>query len=163
MNKLNPAHILLVEDNPADARLVCEALREHRILTEVHHVPDGEEALAFLSREPPYTDAPRPDLVFLDLNLPKVDGHQVLDHMKGADALRQIPVVVLTSSDADEDVKRAYEGHVNSYVTKPMDFDKFLALIQDLGIYWFSVVRLPTQAQGHRGRDPDTSDDRPAE
>ena len=137
-----PIEILLVEDNPADARLTMEALKDHRILNNVHHVQDGEEGLAFLRREPPHEHAPRPDLVLLDLNLPRLEGHGVLEEMKKDVDLREIPVVILTTSEEAQD-----ELHASSYVTKPVDFEAFMSVIQDLGIYWFTVVRLPSRAE----------------
>lgn len=135
--------ILLVEDNPGDVRLMREALRERRIQYHMSVVEDGEQALAFLYQQPPFEQARRPDLIFLDLNLPKKDGREVLAEVKEHDSLRRIPVVVLTTSDADRDVQRAYELHANCYVKKPVDLDRFLSVIHACEEFWLKVVRLP--------------------
>lgn len=137
--------ILLVEDNPADARLVREALAESDVVAELHWVSSGEEALSFLRHEPPFTKSPTPDLVLLDLNLPGLKGQEVLVEMKSDPALLSIPVVVLTSSGAKQDVLDAYGAHVNSYVVKPTDFEQFLALMGTIQTYWLSSVALPTR------------------
>lgn len=137
--------ILLVEDNPGDVRLMREALRERRVRYHMSVVEDGEQALAFLHRLPPFQEARRPDLIFLDLNLPKKDGREVLAELKEHDSLRRIPVVVLTTSDADRDVQRAYELHANCYVKKPVDLDRFLSVIHACEEFWLTVARLPHQ------------------
>jgi CheY-like chemotaxis protein len=137
--------ILLVEDNPADARLTREAFIDSKMVNTLHHVRDGDEAMAFLNRKPPYADAPRPDVVLLDLNMPGMDGRAVLAAMKSDPHLKTIPVVVLTTSEADEDIVRSYELHANCYVTKPVDFDKFVTIVQAIDDFWVSVVRLPPQ------------------
>jgi len=135
--------ILLVEDSPGDARLTREALAEGKLKNVLHLVEDGEQALAFLRGEDGYADAPRPDLVLLDLNLPRVDGREVLAEMKADPDLKRIPVVVLTTSSADEDVLRAYELAANCYITKPVDLDKFLGVVRSIEEFWLTVVRLP--------------------
>lgn len=136
--------ILLIEDDPADARLAQIALKEAKVYSVVHHVRDGVEALDFLRRKAPdFTTAPRPDLVLLDLNMPRMDGRQVLQAMKGDSDLKTIPVVVLTTSDVDRDIAASYALGANSFVTKPMDVDEFCAVIRGIESYWFSVVRLP--------------------
>jgi CheY-like chemotaxis protein len=140
-----PIEILLVEDNPGDARLTREALREGRMRNRLHHMRDGVEALAFLRREAPFEDAPMPDLVLLDLNLPRKNGTQVLAEMKEEPRLRLIPVVVLTTSEAEQDVLRTYELHANCYITKPVDLDKFLAIVRAVEEFWVDIVKLPNR------------------
>lgn len=138
-----PIQILLVEDSPSDVAMTVAALREGRVTNDLHIVGDGEDAMAFLRREAPYTSMPWPDLVILDLNLPRMDGREVLREMKNDDHLKTIPVVVLTTSAAEGDVLRSYELHANSYVTKPVDYQSFLAAVRGLEEFWFSIVRLP--------------------
>ena len=140
-----PIEILLVEDNAGDVRLTTEALHEGHVANNLSVAKDGAEALAMLRREPPYGDAPRPDLVLLDLNLPKMDGRQVLAAIKNDPELRRIPVVVLTTSKAEEDVLRSYDLHANSYITKPVDFDQFLAVVQSIESFWLTIVTLPAK------------------
>lgn len=135
--------ILLVEDNPGDARLAQEALKESKVTNNLSIVTDGEQAIDFLNREGEYSNAPVPDLIFLDLNLPKKDGREVLADIKSNEALRRIPVVVLTTSEADEDILKSYDLHANCYVTKPLDFDQFKKAIISLNEFWFSIVKLP--------------------
>jgi chemotaxis family two-component system response regulator Rcp1 len=135
--------ILLVEDNPGDARLTREALRDGKVRNHLHVVEDGVEAMAFLRREGRYGDAPRPDLVLLDLNLPRKSGREVLADVKSDPALARIPIVVLTTSQADEDVAKAYEYHANCYITKPVDFDQFVGVVRSIEEFWFTIVRLP--------------------
>jgi CheY-like chemotaxis protein len=142
--------ILLVEDNPADARLTREAFVDSKMVNTLHHVRNGDEAMAFLNRKPPYADAPRPDVVLLDLNMPGMDGRAVLAEMKSDPHLKTIPVVVLTTSEAEEDIARSYELHANCYVTKPVDFDKFVTIVQAIDDFWVSVVRLPPQPPAAR-------------
>jgi two-component system, chemotaxis family, response regulator Rcp1 len=137
------AQILLVEDNEADIRLTREALSEVKLLNELHVARDGEEALAFLSREGRYARVPRPDLVLLDLNLPRKDGREVLAEMKAHPDLRTIPVVILTTSRAEEDVVRTYRLHANAYVQKPVDFEAFIQVVKAIEDFWFSIVKLP--------------------
>jgi CheY-like chemotaxis protein len=139
----NKVTILLVEDNPADADLTRESLLDCKILHDLHVAVDGVHALHFLRRHPPYEDAPRPDLIFLDLNLPRMDGRELLSELKADSDLRRIPVVVLTSSKAEEDVVRSYELHASAYVTKPVDLDGFWTIIKAIEGFWFSVVRFP--------------------
>jgi chemotaxis family two-component system response regulator Rcp1 len=138
-----PVEILLVEDNLGDARLTQEALKEGKIRNNLHHVKDGVEALAFLRREGGYNNAPTPDIVLLDLNLPKKDGRQVLADMKADDALKTIPVVVLTTSEAEQDILRSYALHANCYVTKPVDLEKFISIVRAIEDFWLAVVKLP--------------------
>jgi len=142
-----PAHILLVEDSPSDVALTLAALRDGHMANEVHVVRDGEQAMSFLRGEPPYGDAPRPDLILLDLNLPRKDGREVLSEMKCDERLRAIPVVVLTTSTADADVQHAYESYANAFVSKPVDFDEFFAAIRGIENFWLSIVRLPSAVQ----------------
>jgi chemotaxis family two-component system response regulator Rcp1 len=141
-----PVIILLVEDNPADARLTAEGLKRAKVLNQLHVVEDGEEAIAFLRHEGRFADAPRPDLVFLDLNLPKLDGREVLAIVKEDPNLAHIPIVVLTSSDADADVMKAYKAKANCYVKKPVMFQEFLSTIKLIDDFWLTVVKLPREA-----------------
>ncbi len=137
------AEILLVEDNPADVRLTMEAMRESKMSNHITAVGDGEEALEYLQRTGRHTGAKRPDLILLDLNLPRKDGREVLQEIKAIDELRRIPVVVLTTSKAEEDIMRTYDLHANCYITKPMDLDKFIEVIQQIEGFWLSIVSLP--------------------
>jgi CheY-like chemotaxis protein len=137
-------NILLVEDNPADVRLTEEALKEAaNALTRLHVAMDGAEALEFLHKRGEYANAPRPDLMLLDLNLPRVDGRQVLAEVKGHPDLRRIPVVVLTTSPSEDDIIDAYNQHVNSYIRKPVDLDEFLSVLKAIDDYWLGSVALP--------------------
>jgi CheY-like chemotaxis protein len=138
-----PIDILLVEDNLADRVLTKEALEEARIANRLHTVDDGIEALAFLRRQGIYAGSPTPDLILLDLNMPRMDGREFLAVFKGDPALRHIPVVVLTTSKAEEDVARSYNLRANCYITKPVDFDQFLAVIKTIEEFWLNVVTLP--------------------
>ena len=140
-----PVDILLVEDNPGDVRLTREALREGKVRNNLHCVMDGVEALTFLRREAHFSDSPRPDLILLDLNLPRKDGRQVLAEVKSDPRLRQIPVVVMTTSKADEDVIRSYDLHANCYIPKPLDLDHFIQVIQGIEDFWLTIVKLPTR------------------
>ena len=135
--------ILLVEDNAGDVLLTREALREGHVRNNLTVAQDGVEALAMLRGDPPYNGTPRPDLVLLDLNLPKMDGRQVLAEMKGDADLRRIPVVVLTTSKAEQDVMKSYDLHANSYITKPVDFDQFIQMVRSIETFWLTVVTLP--------------------
>src|SRR6266567_7802390 len=135
--------VLVVEDNPVDVRLTISALRDARVMNEVHVVEDGEQALQFLRREGQYAAAPRPDLVFLDLNIPKIDGHRVLSSMKSDDYLKRIPVVVVSGSDRDQDVNLAYDEQVCAYIVKPTDPDKYFSAIRSTKELWFHIVTLP--------------------
>ncbi|WP_408959384.1 response regulator [Natrinema sp. 74] len=144
-SRAEPAQILLVEDNPGDVRLTKEAFKQGRIENDLHVVSDGTEALDFLTQRDDYADAPRPDLILLDLNLPGKDGEDVLEELKDDPALRSIPVIVLTSSRAEEDVVKSYELHANAYLTKPVDPDEFIETVRAFEKFWFSVVRLPPE------------------
>ncbi len=135
--------ILLVEDNPGDTRLVIEAMREAKLENYIHVVEDGIEAMQFLRHEGRFGDAPRPDLVLLDLNLPKKDGRAVLAEVKADPVLKRIPVVVLTTSQAEEDVLRAYDLHANCYITKPVDMEQFMKVVAQIDDFWVRVVTLP--------------------
>ncbi len=140
-----PVEILMVEDNPGDVRLTREALKEGKVRNHLHWVDDGVKALAFLRREGEHAGAPRPDLILLDLNLPRMDGREVLGRIKADPSLRHIPVVILTSSQAEQDVVRAYDLHANCYVTKPVDLDRFITVVKSIEDFWFSIVRLPPE------------------
>jgi CheY-like chemotaxis protein len=135
--------ILLVEDNPGDERLTREALKEGKVYSNLHWVKDGVEAMEFLQQKGKYKDAPRPDIILLDLNLPKKDGREVLQDIKSDENLRRIPVVVLTTSKAEEDVLRSYNRHANCYVTKPVDLEKFIVVVKSIDVFWLTVVTLP--------------------
>lgn len=135
--------ILMVEDNPGDVRLAQEALKESKVRNNMSVVWDGEEAISFLRREGKYSDSPRPDLILLDLNLPKKDGTQVLADIKEDPHLRRIPVVILTTSEADRDILKTYDLHANCYITKPVDFDKFVEVVKAVDNFWLTIVRLP--------------------
>ena len=138
-----PVEILLVEDNPTEVYLTRSALEDAEIGNRLSVVHDGEEAMQFLRREGRFGDAPTPDLILLDLNLPKKDGREVLAEVKGDPELRQIPVIVLTTSGHDEDIERAYALHANSYIRKPVDFDQFAGVIRGIDRFWFDIVTLP--------------------
>jgi two-component system, chemotaxis family, response regulator Rcp1 len=141
-----PPIILIVEDNPADVRLTREAFAETRLQPTLHVARDGVEALAFLRRQAPFDDAPAPDLILLDLNLPRKDGREVLREIKRDPDLRRTPVVVLTTSHAPADVQQSYALHANCYITKPVDLDRFLELVQRVEQFWLATVTLPTRA-----------------
>jgi chemotaxis family two-component system response regulator Rcp1 len=138
-----PIEILMVEDNPGDIRLAVEALKEGKVRNRMHTVGDGEEALAFLRRQGPYAEAPRPDLILLDLNLPKKPGQEVLAEIKEDPDLRRIPVVVLTVSEAEADILKTYNLHANCYITKPVDLDRFIEVVKSIEDFWLTVVMLP--------------------
>ena len=140
---VKPIEILLVEDNPGDADLAREALEGSKFHNDLHVVDDGEKAMAFLRREGPYADMPRPDLILLDLNLPRKDGRQVLAEIKSDDYLKRIPVVILTTSRAEEDVIKSYNLHANCFITKPIDLNQFLHVIRSIEDFWLSIVVLP--------------------
>ena len=135
--------ILLVEDNPGDARLTLEAMREAKVQNRMHVVEDGVEAMEFLRRQGRFADAPRPDLILLDLNLPRKDGRAVLAEVKSDPGLKRIPVVILTTSQAEEDVLRAYDLNANCYVTKPLDLEQFMKIVRLIDEFWVNVVTLP--------------------
>ena len=138
-----PVEILLVEDDPGDVLMTKEALADAKMANTLHVVPNGEEALQFLFQEGEYADAPRPGLILLDLNLPRVDGREVLARIKAEEALRRIPVVVLTTSEAEEDILRSYDLYANAYVTKPVDFEAFVKVVRQVDDFYINVVRLP--------------------
>jgi two-component system, chemotaxis family, response regulator Rcp1 len=138
-----PVEILLVEDNPGDERLTREALKEGKVYSNLHWVKDGVEAMQFLRRQGKYAAVPRPDIILLDLNLPKKDGREVLQDIKNDGDLKRIPVVVLTTSKAEEDVLRTYNLHANCYVTKPVDLEKFIVVVKSIDAFWLTVVTLP--------------------
>ncbi|MEI8038242.1 MAG: response regulator [Verrucomicrobiota bacterium] len=140
---ITPIEILLVEDNPGDVDLAREALEEGKVRNSLHVVGDGEAALDFLRGKGAYAAAPRPDLVLLDLNLPKMDGRQVLAEIKSDPALRSIPVVVLSTSRAEEDILKTYNLHANCYITKPIDLHQFIKVVQAIEEFWFTIVKLP--------------------
>lgn len=144
--------ILLVEDNPGDVRLTQEALKEAKASNRMNVVADGEEALQYLRREGRFADAVRPDLIFLDLNLPKKDGREVLAEIKSDPQLRSIPVVVLTTSNAELDILHAYDLHANCYITKPVDLDQFLHVVREIESFWLTLVALPARAVSSGGR-----------
>jgi CheY-like chemotaxis protein len=135
--------VLLVEDDPGDVLITKEAFAENKVRNQLNVVNDGVKALAYLRREDSYADAPRPDLILLDLNLPRLGGHEVLEQIKSDADLQCIPVVVLTTSDAEEDVLRSYNLHANAYVTKPVDFERFLSVVRQIDEFFVSVVKLP--------------------
>jgi chemotaxis family two-component system response regulator Rcp1 len=138
-----PIEILLIEDNPGDVRLTKEVLKEGKVRNNLQVVGDGVEAMAYLHRENSYTKAPRPDLILLDLNLPKKDGREVLQEIKADHQLKRIPVVVLTTSDADEDILKSYNLSANCYITKPVDLDQFISVIRSVEAFWLTIVTLP--------------------
>ncbi|WP_251330964.1 response regulator [Haloplanus pelagicus] len=145
MSEREPVEILLAEDNPGDVKLTRKALEKGRLANNLHVVNDGVETMQFLRGEGPYTETPRPDLVLLDLNMPRKDGREVLEEIKGSEDLKRIPVVVLTSSEAEEDVIKSYERHANAYLTKPVDFDGFIDVVSTLEEFWLQVVKLPPE------------------
>jgi CheY-like chemotaxis protein len=140
-----PAEILLVEDNPGDVRLTIEALRESKVANNLNVARDGVEALAYLRREGAYAGAVRPDLILLDLNMPRKDGREVLAEIKAEPALRTIPVVVLTTSRAEQDVLRSYELQANCYITKPVDLEQFITVVKSIENFWLTIVTLPNE------------------
>jgi CheY-like chemotaxis protein len=143
VDRPDPIEVLLVEDDPGDVLLIREAFEDNKVANRLHVVADGVEALEFMRRENGNEDAPRPDLVLLDLNLPRKDGREVLAEVKADDDLRSIPIVVLTTSQAEEDVLRSYDLHANAYVTKPVDFDRFIGVVRQIDQFFVSVVKLP--------------------
>jgi chemotaxis family two-component system response regulator Rcp1 len=143
--RFRPIEILLVEDNPGDVDLTIEALREGRVHNNLSVVEDGIEALQFLHRDQPFVDAPRPDIILLDLNLPRKDGREVLEEIKADNDLRRIPVVVLTTSDDERDIVNSYSQYVNCYINKPVDLDQFLTIVKSIENFWFTIVTLPPQ------------------
>ncbi len=144
---VRPIEILLVEDSSADVDLTREALEDAKVRNSLHVVRDGVEALAFLHREAPFGAAPRPDLILLDLNLPRKDGREVLAEIKDDSELRRIPVVILTTSEAEQDIVKSYDLHANCYVTKPVDLERFITVIRSIEDFWLAIVRLPSEAE----------------
>jgi chemotaxis family two-component system response regulator Rcp1 len=140
-----PIEILLVEDSPGDVRLTQEALRDAKVHNNLSVVSDGVEALAFLRREGTYAEVSQPDLILLDLNLPKKDGREVLAEIKRDPVLKRIPVVVLTTSEAEQDILESYELHANCYVTKPVDLDQFIRVVRSIEDFWLAIVKLPSE------------------
>jgi len=140
-----PIEILLVEDNPGDVRLTREAFKEGKVLNNLSVVEDGAEAMAFLRQQGKYADASRPDLILLDLNLPKKDGREVLPEIKGDTNLKRIPVVILTTSKAEQDILKTYNLHANCYVTKPVDLEQFISVVRFVQHFWLSIVKLPPE------------------
>ncbi|MEI6487878.1 MAG: response regulator [Bacteroidota bacterium] len=145
MENLRTINILLVEDNPGDVRLTQEVFKEGKIKNILHVVMDGEEALDYLNKRGKYTTAETPDLVLLDLNLPKIDGREVLEEIKKTPELKRIPVIVLTTSDAQADILKMYDNHANCYITKPVDFSQFINVVKSIEDFWLTIVKLPSQ------------------
>jgi CheY-like chemotaxis protein len=143
IDEATPIEVLLVEDDPGDVLITKEALVGSKLVHNLHVVDNGEKAIDYLERQGDYYDAPRPDLILLDLNLPRLDGREVLARIKADESLRQIPTVVLTTSNAEEDVLRSYDLHANAYVTKPVEFEAFIAVVRQIDDFFLSVVRLP--------------------
>jgi CheY-like chemotaxis protein len=142
-----PIEILLVEDSPGDVRLTQEALRDAKVQNNLHIASDGMEAKNFLWRQGKHANAPRPDLILLDLNLPKKSGQEILEDVKLDPSLKSIPVVILTTSEAGEDILRSYQLHANCYITKPVDLDQFLKVVKAIDNFWLTIVKLPTEAE----------------
>ena len=140
-----PIEVLLVEDNPGDVRLTREALKGSKVLNNLHVVENGEDALFFVRQQGAHINAPRPDLILLDLNLPKIDGREVLSNIKADENLKRIPVVILTTSQAEEDILKAYNLNANCYITKPVDFDQFLNVVRVVEEFWLTIVKLPSR------------------
>jgi CheY-like chemotaxis protein len=141
----NPIEILLVEDNPGDVRLIKEVFKDAKIYNAMQVAYDGEAAMEILRREGEYSDAPSPDLILLDLNLPKKDGREVLREIKGDESLKCIPVVILTTSNAEEDLIETYKMNANCYITKPVDLDQFINVVESIENFWLSIVKLPSR------------------
>lgn len=148
--KGKPVEILLVEDNAGDVRLTREALKDAKVLNNLHVARDGEEATEFLFRKGKHADAPRPDIIILDLNLPRKDGREVLAEIKADKELKRIPVVILTTSKSEEDVLKSYNLHANCYVTKPLDLDQFIGVVKSIQDFWFTVVKFSNEGEGTR-------------
>ena len=142
---MEAVEILLVEDDPGDVRLTQEALKDSKMRNNLHIVEDGIEALAFLRNEGDYADVPKPDIILLDLNLPRKDGREVLQEIKDDEKLKRIPVVILTTSENDEDILTSYNLHANCYITKPVDMNQFVQIVKTIEGFWFSIVKLPPQ------------------
>lgn len=142
-----PIEILLVEDNPGDAELILDELSEKKLRNRVHLAEDGQEALDFFNKTGKFKERPTPDIVLLDLNLPKVSGHEVLSFIKNSEEFRRIPVIVLTSSEADADILKSYDLQANSYIQKPVDLDKFLTIVRAIENFWFKIVKLSSEGR----------------
>lgn len=142
-----PIEVLLIEDSPGDVRLTREAFRDAKMAVQLHVVPDGVEAMSFLNHDGPHAKASRPDLILLDLNLPRMDGREVLAQIKEDERLKAIPVVVLTTSVSQEDIQRTYHLHANCYLTKPVDLNEFLRVVKSIDEFWLTLVKLPKQAE----------------
>jgi chemotaxis family two-component system response regulator Rcp1 len=143
LQSIYPIEILLVEDNPGDVRLTVEALKDGKVLNQLHVVEDGVAALDFLYMRAPYTNVPRPDLILLDLNLPRKNGREILAEIKSDDSLKTIPVVILTTSEAEQDILRAYSLHANCYISKPVGYDQFTNIVRSIEAFWLTIVKLP--------------------
>ena len=143
MSSGRPVEVLLVEDSPGDVRLTREALKEGKVRNNLNVVSDGVEAMEYLRRQGKYIDALRPDIVLLDLNMPRKDGREVLAEMKADDRLRRIPVVILTTSEAEQDILKTYDLHANCYLTKPVDLDQFISIVKSVENFWLTIVKLP--------------------
>ncbi len=139
-----PVEILLIEDNPVDIRMTQEAFRDYRVANNLHSVTDGEAGMDFIYQRGQYKDAPRPDLILLDLNLPKKGGREILEEVKADDHLRSIPIVILTTSELDEDIMGSYCHQANAFITKPIDFDDFVTMMRTIGDFWLTFVKLPS-------------------
>lgn len=146
---VRPVQILLVEDNPGDVGLTIEALKEAKVLNKLTVVKDGIEALSLLRRQGQHAHAARPDLILLDLNLPKKDGREVLAEIKADDNLKRIPVIILTTSENEQDVVKSYNLHANCYITKPLDLDRFIKVVKSIEDFWLGIVVLPKNGKGH--------------
>jgi len=142
-----PIEVLLVEDSPGDVRLTREAFKDAKVHINLHVASDGAAAMAFLERQGEHGNAPRPDLILLDLNLPKKDGREVLEEIKGSPTLKSIPVVILTTSASEKDILQSYQFHANCYITKPVDLDGFLEVVKSIDNFWLSVVKLPREGR----------------
>ncbi len=143
LNNMNPVNLLLIEDNPGDIKLIQETLKENRFLTELTVITDGEEALNFLKRRGEYEFEPHPDLILLDLNLPKLNGQEILAEIKKDEELKRIPVIVLTSSTEENDIYKSYNLNANCYISKPVDLDNFIKVIRSIENFWLTIVKLP--------------------
>jgi len=142
---IKPVRILLVEDNPGDVRLTQETFKENRVLNTLYVVPDGVEALAYLRNEGKYSNAPRPNMILLDLNLPRLSGNEVLKEIKSDEHLMSIPIVILTGSEAEADIARSYASHANCYIIKPVDLKQFIDVARSINDFWLSIVTLPPE------------------
>ena len=146
LERIKPIEILLIEDNPVDIRMTQEAFKDYRVANTLHAITDGEAAMDFIYQRGTYKDAPRPDLILLDLNLPKKDGREILDEVKADDKVRSIPIVVLTTSALDEDMMASYCKNANAFVTKPIEFDDFVTMMKTIGDFWLTFVKLPQRS-----------------